>query len=284
MAEITPIDLWGGTRNGWNEMDLPASCVWVHHSVTTASDNADADFQILDDIGLSQGHGGISYSYVIHPNGTIGEGQATARGAHTGGQGGCGGSPWGWNICSFGICLVGNYQKETPTRAAIDAFRWLYADLVARQVLVADAPIGGHRDAPGNSTACPGNNIEAILNEFRAPIRNVSPTEVDMVIAWGRTVFGVPIAFLLAGGRVLKTFDGPPGAYGITQSALDWKNATGRDAVPLILVDPDQIGQLAAPWPTGSTKPGTVPAALSDPDIDRIAKKVADTLSGRLAS
>ena len=102
----------------------------------------------------------------------------------------------------------------------------------------------------------------------------------DMVIAVGKTVFGVPLAFLTSGGRVLKTFDGAEGAYGIPQSALDWKAGAGRDAVPFIFVDPEQVGVLAAPWPVVGGSGGA--AVVTDADVERIAAKVADVLSARL--
>ena len=166
---------WGGTPNGWPAMQLPATALWVHHSVTnedlgvTPTDDAIADFQELDAIGRSRGHGGISYSYAIHPEGVIGEGQGLRRGAHTAGNG-CGGSPWGWNPCSFGVVFIGNYDDDTLTDAAINAFRWLRDVLIAGGHLVPGTyPTGGHRDAPGNSTGCPGADVEARLEQLRAP-------------------------------------------------------------------------------------------------------------------
>lgn len=174
MPDIVPIDVWGGTRNGWPQMTLPADGIWVHHSVTMASPYPFDDFQAIDRIGLSQGHDGISYSFVIHPDGTIGEGQGTARGAHTGGNG-CGGSGYGWNPCTFGVCFVGNYMDDIPTDAAIRSFQWLHQHLLNLGLLKQSA-IGGHRDAPGNSTACPGNHLEDILPQLREPY---TPTPGD---------------------------------------------------------------------------------------------------------
>lgn len=283
MPEITPIDVWGGTRNNWTSMTLPAERIWVHHSVTTPSGNAFADFQTLNRIGQTNGHGGISYSFAIHPDGTIAEGQNTRRGAHTGGQGGCNGSPWGWNPCSFGICFVGNYMNDELTPAAIESFKWLRDDLVARDLLVVEPPIDGHRHAPGNSTACPGDNIINSLDALRAASSSaqIHKLENDMVIAWGQTVFGVAISFLVSGGRVLQVFDGPVGAYGIPQKALDWKSGPGREAVALVLCDPDTIGKLASPWPTVSG--GQAPAVgLTDADKDDIARRVADIIASRM--
>lgn len=246
MPTITPIEVWGGNPNGWSGMWLPAQAVWVHHSVTTPSDDAYADFRTLNRIGLGNGHGGISYSYVIHPNGTIGEGQGVRRGAHTAGNG-CGGSPWGWNPCSFGICFVGNYMQDELTPAAIDSFRWLRDHLINEGLLVAGVyPTGGHRDAPGNSTACPGNNIIGALDALRGSYQNATTQnqENDMYLAWGTGPFGGAMAVLAAGSKAIKTFNGPPGAYGIPQDALDWKATGGKDAVPWIVVEPDVLGAL----------------------------------------
>lgn len=167
VPEIVPIEAWGGTRSGAPQMTLPAQGIWVHHSVTWPTDSPLADFRTLDRIGQNQGHGGISYSFVIHPDGTIGEGQGTTRGAHTGGDG-CGGSPWGWNPCTFGVCFVGNYNEMDPTPESIRSFQWLHDHLLGLGWL-AQSAIGGHRDAPGNSTACPGNTLEAALPALRLP-------------------------------------------------------------------------------------------------------------------
>ena len=100
----------------------------------------------------------------------------------------------------------------------------------------------------------------------------------DMVIAVGKTVFGVSVAFLTSGGRVLKTFDGAEGGYGIPQSALDWKAGAGRDAVPFVFVDPETVGKLAADWPQAGGSVGV----LSDKDVARIASATADLLHQRL--
>lgn len=84
----------------------------------------------------------------------------------------------------------------------------------------------------------------------------------DMVISVGRTVFGVSIAFLLSGGRVLRTFNGPEGAYGIPTDALDWRAQAGRDAVPYVYVDSETVNVLLTPWPptSGGSEGGITPA------------------------
>lgn len=188
MARIVPIEEWGGTRNGWGPMSLPAHALWVHHSVTTATADPYQDFRTLNRIGAGNGHGGISYSFVIHPDGTIGEGQGTARGAHTGGNG-CNGSAWGWNPCSFGVCFVGNYMHDELPQAAINSFHFLRDHLIQEGVLEpGEYPSGGHQQAPGNSTACPGTNVMMALPSLRATSQSPSnPQSEETVILVGRS-------------------------------------------------------------------------------------------------
>lgn len=240
-------------------MRLPVSVLWAHHSVTIPTDDAFADFRVVDRIHQQQ-LGGVAYSYLIHPNGTIGEGQGTNIGAHT----------LDWNDRSFGVCFIGNYMIAEPSTEAIGAFRWLRDDMVATGLLVPGIyPTGGHRDAPGNSTACPGDLLELALPALREPYSPAPKlTETEMIIAIGRTVFGVAIAFLVSGGRVLRTFNGPEGAYGIPQDALDWKAQPGRDAVAYVYVDGDLVNTLMAPWPTA---PGLAP----DPGTLTVEQKAA---------
>lgn len=255
VPDIVPIGVWGGTPAGRPIMRLPAVALWVHHSVTIPTADAFADFRTVDRIH-QQNLGGVAYSYLIHPNGMIGEGQGTNIGAHT----------LNWNDRSFGVCFIGNFMDVDPSPESISSFRWLRDDLASCGLLEAGIyPTGGHRDAPGNSTACPGNLLEAALPELRKPHQpQPSPTEDIMFIAVGRTVFGVSIAFLASGGRVLRTFNGPEGAYAIPQDALDWKAQPGRDAVPFIYVDPELVTVFLAPWPTSpgpAPEPGTLTPA-----------------------
>jgi hypothetical protein len=102
--------------------------------------------------------------------------------------------------------------------------------------------------------------------------------EHDMVIAVGKTVYGVAIAFLLSGGRVLRTFNGPEGAYGIPTDALDWKAQSGRDAVPYVYVDTETVNVLLAPWPAISGG-GSIDGGLT---VEQTAAVNAGVLSGQL--
>lgn len=163
MTTFLPIGEWGGTPNGAGLMQIPVSEEWVHHSVTDPASDPRDSFRTLDAIGLARGHGGISYSYVIQDD-VIGEGQGVHVGAHTAaGPGALDRNPW-----SFGVVFVGNFNIAVPSPAAIESYHWLRAKRIAEGHLLPGVyPTGGHRDAPGQSTACPGDNIEAILDVLR---------------------------------------------------------------------------------------------------------------------
>ncbi len=205
MPEYLTIDEWGGHRNGAGLMRLPVSELWVHHSVTNedlgvpGSADAIADFRELDAIGLSRGHGGISYSYAIHPEGVVGEGQGIHVGAHTAGGPGpvCDRNP-----ISFGVCFIGNFDDDSLTPAAIDAFHWLRDKLIDDDSLLPGVyPTGGHFQAPCQATGCPGAHIKESLDILRGssapPTTEVTPL---MLVLLNNTGFHLKAA----DGQILR--------------------------------------------------------------------------------
>jgi len=125
--------------------------VWLHHSVTKPSKNPVTDAKVIANIGISR-FGRLSYSFIVHPDGTILEGQNGHVGAHTRGQ----------NSTSQAICAVGNYETAQPTPEMLASIRWIigqYGPL-----------LGGHRDAPQAATACPGRNLYAAIPSLKAPL------------------------------------------------------------------------------------------------------------------
>lgn len=284
MPEITPLSTWGGTANGWPAMTLPAVALWVHHSVTTAVSDPWLSWRQIDAIGVSRGHGGISYSYVIHPDGAIGEGQGTRRGAHTGGSG-CGSSPWGWNPCSFGICFVGNYEVDEVTEASVESFRWLRAHLIAEGLLLPDAPVDGHRHAPGNATACPGANLVASLDALRVPYAHYDPLQEDDVLLVGRSQAKPDTVYALhpVNGIIAAEFTCRVGeeVYGLPPAAIPYANAegSGRGELPIRAVLPHVIDWLrdiqgkvlSGPAPSPAPSPGGL-------TVEQIRQVVRDEL------
>lgn len=148
-------------------MRLPATQVFIHHSVTPVSPDPYADMRIIEAIGL-QRFGQFSYSYCVHPrDGEILEGCGLLRGAHTSQR----------NSTSFGICWVGNYEERAPKIQQIDATRQLIHDLTEQGHLLPGADIIGHRDV--YSTACPGRKLYEVLDVIRHPWEGAPPMPDD---------------------------------------------------------------------------------------------------------
>ncbi|APU14840.1 N-acetylmuramoyl-L-alanine amidase [Actinoalloteichus sp. GBA129-24] len=154
--EIISRAAWGARYpDGFRAAPLPAQEVWLHHSVTSGS--GAAAVRTLEDIGQSRFGGGISYTFAIDSTGAIYQGHSVDRqGAHTGGR----------NDISRAICLIGNYETQQMTDQQIRAVAWLLRHGAAHGWWRANQLNGGHRDAPGASTACPGRHAQARIGEI----------------------------------------------------------------------------------------------------------------------
>jgi hypothetical protein len=146
-------------------MKLPALRLYLHHSFTAAS-NGPGAVRTVANIGIER-FGRASYSYACTPDGTLYEMQGDRIGAHTARQ----------NSTSLAVVLIGNYEVDRPTLAQVRAVAWLHQHLTGRGWLRSDAPLLGHRDAPGASTACPGRHAYALLGDIRRLITH--PPEED---------------------------------------------------------------------------------------------------------
>jgi hypothetical protein len=138
-----------------------ASELWLHHSVTpapAASDTAErAAMRKLEEIGQERFGGGVSYSFAVMPSGRVYEGTGGLRkGAHTAGR----------NSVARAIVLVGNYSSVRPTAAQIAAVAQLVRDGRTAGWWSVDRLSGGHRDAPGAATSCPGDAAQACIPEI----------------------------------------------------------------------------------------------------------------------
>lgn len=214
--DITYRDEWGAAPPiaAMRPASYPMSMLWVHHSVTNPTDDPHADARVVQQIGFSSNGQDTSYTLLVHPDGTALEGRDIAYvGAHT----------YGLNGSSLAICLIGNYDTTEPTEAQVATVRRLCAELVEEGYLTPGIyPTGGHRDAPDNSTACPGRYAYARLDDMRALTTEdddmASPeviallTEVrDQLTGIGRTLgcvcgpLGVPNGDELHGGGDVVT-------------------------------------------------------------------------------
>jgi hypothetical protein len=132
-------------------MSRPSRGIWLHHSVTPATGSPVNDARRIANIGI-QRFGRMSYSWVVHPDGTILEGQAGHVGAHTRNQ----------NSTSQAIVCVGNFENDPVTDEMVRSIRLLVGEF--------GPMLGGHRDAPGAATACPGRNLWARMGELSVPL------------------------------------------------------------------------------------------------------------------
>lgn len=138
---------------GFRSAPLPAKELYLHHSVTPAKNGPDA-VRTLERIGQTRFGGGISYTFAVTPDGTVYEGHGVDRqGAHTGGL----------NTIARAICLIGNYDADTPSNEMVQAVADLVRFGYEQGWWSTPRLTGGHRDAPGASTACPGKKAYALI-------------------------------------------------------------------------------------------------------------------------
>lgn len=163
--EIITRSQWGARYAAGFGVAAPASELWLHHSVSRSAgvlatfEQDVAGVQTLERIGQQRFGGGISYTYVVCASGRVFEGTGPLRrGAHTRGR----------NSIARALCLLGDYSRARPTLPMLVATADLVRHGHARHWWTVDRLSGGHRDAPGASTACPGDAAYACIAEINA--------------------------------------------------------------------------------------------------------------------
>lgn len=148
------------SRDGWNAR-TPRSTItttWTqrigvafHHS---AGPTGQTPRQIQDFHMDTRGWADVGYNWLVDHEGRIFEGRGwLAIGAHAANQ----------NTAWIGICIIGDYRngEDELSDAAKASARWLYEEacrLAGRTLRTA-----GHGQLPGQSTACPGDQLLAWL-------------------------------------------------------------------------------------------------------------------------
>lgn len=124
----------------------------------------------LEDIGEQRFGGGISYTFAVMPSGRVYEGHGVDRqGAHTGGR----------NDFARAIVLVGDYSSRAPTVAQRRSVAALLIQGKASGWWREARLNGGHRQAPGASTACPGDAAFETIPEINKLAASGVPSEED---------------------------------------------------------------------------------------------------------
>ena len=212
---------WGAKYpDGFKSAPIPAREVWLHHSATTAPIGGPAvevaSMRVLERIGQERFGGGISYTWAVMPSGIVYQGHSVTRqGAHTKGR----------NSVSRAIVLVGNYQTSPTTSAQRQSVAALLRYAQA-QGWIAHAKLdGGHQDAPGAQTACPGVYGMTAVGEINR-------------LAAGGTVVVNPGSGTASGPGDLPQLD--PGDTGPAVAHLqDWLRRKYRSYAGALVVDGD---------------------------------------------
>lgn len=189
MATIITRAEWGAIHeDGFGSAPLPAREVWLHHSVTIAPnlvppwDDDDAAIRTLEQIGEGKFGRGISYTFAVTPVGRVYEGhRIDGVGAHTAKR----------NTIARGIVLVGNYDTARPSDAQLDAVAWLLRHGQVNGWWPQARLAGGHRDAPGANTLCPGRHGHAAIADIHRRAAAGIVTGGDHVVVRGDTLWSI---------------------------------------------------------------------------------------------
>lgn len=127
----------------------------IHHTGNPTDDDLSAEQ--IHRSHQNMGWAGIGYHFVIRKDGTVELGRPVdCIGAHA----------EGFNYCSIGVHVCGNFNAAEPTEAQLNALPMLIADVCAAYGLIAaDTVVVGHRDLM--ATACPGNNLYKQMDTIR---------------------------------------------------------------------------------------------------------------------
>lgn len=138
--------------------------ITVHHSARPAAAMRGASVaSVAEELRRYQkthmgerGWGDIGYHYLIDPSGRVFEGRSLRwQGAHAGGNN---------NRQNLGVCLLGNFEDEHPTSAALAALDGLIGDFRTTYNIPRER-VYGHREL--KVTACPGRNLTAWVERYR---------------------------------------------------------------------------------------------------------------------
>lgn len=167
--------------SGWvppSRLEKRWTAIVIHHSATDTGNAA-----IFDRMHREENHwDGVGYDFVIGngTNSSDGQIEVTFRwkeqrtGAH------CGGTPGNWaNEDGIGICLVGNFNHDTPSPRQIQSLAKLVGFLQKRYG-ISNRRIYGHNSTPGaRATACPGRRFP--MSRFKQLL--ASQSDVPWTIA-----------------------------------------------------------------------------------------------------
>ncbi len=170
------IDVWKYIRKeGKPEVNNPEYII-IHHSAT-----AQGDAETFRRAHMAKGWRDIGYHYIIG-NGTYSDDGEVETG-RTEAEDGAHCSADGMNRKSIGICLVGDFDKQKPTPAQMEALERLCRDVMERHKIPVSKVLG-HDEVKGAATNCPGRHFD--MAELRKRLEGKPVEKKDYEGHWAQ--------------------------------------------------------------------------------------------------
>lgn len=184
---------WGSPQGeyspDWAPEYRPLYRVVVHHTAGYANpnDSASAVRAIWQYHTYTNGWGDIGYNYLVDLNGNIFQGRAYDKAyAEANNVDVVAGHTFGNNYGTTGISNLGDFTQQQPNNAMLDAIGRIAGWKLMPYGInpsgntcgtwsggtTCGAALLGHRDAPDQSTACPGENLYRYLGTIRTIAAN----------------------------------------------------------------------------------------------------------------
>lgn len=144
---------------------------YLHHTVGYGAGGA-AYMRQMQDQHQAKGWRDIAYNFVLDPHtGDWYEGQGALK---------VPAAQHGHNAGTIAVCVMGNWHPEPPppatTNHLVAFMRHAHANGWSPRLLT-----GGHRDAPGSETTCPGNYLHALIPTINARLEEpMIPDHLDV--------------------------------------------------------------------------------------------------------
>ncbi|MCK5229179.1 MAG: N-acetylmuramoyl-L-alanine amidase [Desulfobulbaceae bacterium] len=143
----------------------------VHHSASDRKTTTKNDIEKWHkDRGFSQ----IGYHKIIEGTGMIKEGRSELiQSAHAKGA----------NLGSFGVCVVGNFEKESCNPEQINSLVKVLTQWCKAHDGLDETKIYGHYNVPGGTTktVCPGKHLKSGLSDIKLKVKNKLKTGLQPI-------------------------------------------------------------------------------------------------------
>ncbi len=144
----------------------PARAITLHHDgmeplFATDPRSVAARLELVRQMHRGKGWGDIGYHFAIDRAGRVWEARPLNwQGAHVKDH----------NEGNIGILVLGNFEEQAPSEAQIQALRRFLLMLMQYYGIQAQ-DVHTHREWPGASTACPGAQLQPVVERMRRELR-----------------------------------------------------------------------------------------------------------------